>query len=177
MAGMTHRDEPDEPGPADDFLAAFILDGHKHYVRWHSAADGPDHVVATTIGQWAFADVQSCVSSWPSWRNQREGESEVIDLDEVTVWLRRQRLSVPVEELLNAWNWAGDVAAGLGLRWADRGAFADRCFDKLTAASLPWLVEGGSYTPRWTSREIKVLRRIGTQSLTLVRHALGAQGR
>lgn len=178
--GVTHRDEADQPDDqdlADDFLAAFILDGQKHYVRWHSAADGPDSVVATKTGQWAFVDPQSCVSSWPSWRNHREGESEVIDLDEVTAWLRRQRLSVPCEDLLNAWNWAGDVASGLGLRWVDRGALADRCYDKLYAASLPWLVVGGNYTPRWNSHEIDFLRRIGMQAITLVRQGLGAQGR
>lgn len=180
MFGMTHReeaDQPNEPDLADDFLAAFILDGQKHFVRWHSAADGPDSVVATETGRWAFADAQSCVSSWPSWRNHDELESEVIDLDEVTVWLRRQRLSVPCEDLLNAWNWAGDVASGLGLRWGDRGALADRCYDKLHAASLPWLVVGGTYTPTWNSHEIDFLRRISTQAITLVRQGLAAQGR
>jgi hypothetical protein len=66
---MTHRDEvdqPNDPDLADDLLAEFILDGQKHFVRWHSAADGPDSVVATKTGQWAFADPQSCASSWPT---------------------------------------------------------------------------------------------------------------
>jgi hypothetical protein len=176
---MTHRaeaDQPEDPDLADDSLKAFILDGHKYYVRWHQSEDGPDSVVATKTGQWAFADPQSCLSSWPSWRTQREDESDVLDLDDVTVWLRRQRLSVPCEDLLNAWNWADDVARGLELPWADRGALADRCYDKIFAATLPWLVVGGEYRPRWNSREIDFLRRIGTQALTLVRQALQAQG-
>gem|GEM_PF-4575254 len=178
--GMMHPAEGGAP-PADldlveDWLRAFILDGHKYYVRWHQAAEGPDRVVSTKTGQWAFADPKSCLSSWPSWRSQREDEPEILDLDRVTVWLRRQRLSVPVADLLNAWNWADDVARGLGLPWSDGGALADRCYDKIFAATLPWLVVGGEYTPRWNSREIDCLRRLGTQALTLVRHALRAQG-
>jgi hypothetical protein len=178
---MTDREEADRPEDtdlADDDMSAFNLDGQKHYVRWHLALNGPDNVVATATGQWAFRDPQSCAASWPGWRSHFEDdEPEVIDLDEVTVWLRRQRLSVPAEGLLNAWNWADDVARGLELRWVDGGALADRCYDKLFGASLPWLVVGGSYTPRWNAREIDFLRRIGTQALTLVREGLRAQGR
>jgi hypothetical protein len=65
MTQATEADKPDDPDVADDCLAAFILDGQKHFVRWHLAADGPDSVVGNRTGRWAFADAQRCVWSWP----------------------------------------------------------------------------------------------------------------
>src|SRR4051812_49073267 len=82
-----------------------------------------------------------------------------MDLTPALEWHARQRRTLDVEAVLDAWNLAGDVARSVGAPWGDRGLIADACHTKLTTACLPWIAGLDAYAPRWTVAEERFLRR------------------
>ena len=73
---------------------------------------------------------------------------------------------------LNVWNLATDVAYSVGRVRGDRGYWADRAYEKLFAAEVPWALGLAAYRPRWTSQELTALRRIEGEAVGLLRTAL-----
>lgn len=87
-------------------------------------------------------------------------------------WLRGAARAVDPDAALTLWNIATDVAFSLGVQFRDRGLIASGCYEKLLAANLPWVFHRDSYTPRWTPREMRVLRRILNEAVHVLRTAL-----
>ncbi len=83
------------------------------------------------------------------------------------------RVVRPVWTSLNAWNLADDVARSLGLPGVDRDRLAQRCYNKLVVANVPWLADRETYVPRWTKHEVRCLRRVLGQAVALLGRALG----
>ncbi|WP_380156151.1 hypothetical protein [Kineococcus sp. R86509] len=96
-------------------------------------------------------------------------DTVVIDVDEVRGWLSHAGRAVPVAAALNVWNLATDVAYSRGWVRSDRGYWADRAYDKLFAANVPWALGLAAYRPRWTSQELTALRRIEGEAVGLLR--------
>jgi hypothetical protein len=155
-----------------DSLAAFVLNGHTFYARWHADEWTLDEVVVAASGAWAFATREDCLAAWPSWRPDLSEPPIPADYDTVRGWLAGLRFAVPAEDLLNVWNFAGDVARGVRLAWHDRGHVPDQVFDKLTVASVTWIAGRENYAPRWSARELAAARRVGAQAVGLLRRAL-----
>jgi len=155
-----------------DMLLGFILDSVPYYVRWHPDEWALDRVVATSSGQWAFESPDECRAAWQSWEPDEVESPHAADLDVVIAWLAGRSLAMPTEQVLNAWNWAGDVARGVGLPWHDRGRLSERVHSKLTFAAVPFLIKQERYSPRWSSREFATARQVAVDAVTLVRRAL-----
>jgi hypothetical protein len=87
--------------------------------------------------------------------------------------LARHRQKVPVASALGLWNFAGDVARGVGLVWADRDETRDRVYDKLFSADLPWVTghEEG-LTLDWSPAEHLALRATLADAIDLLRSSM-----
>lgn len=106
----------------EDVAVTFVLDGHRRYSRWREGAEANDTVVVHGSGTWAFSSLSALRSAWPGWRPPAgDAEPAVVDFDTVRGWLRGRALAVPHGAVLDAWNFAGDVARGVGTSWVDRG--------------------------------------------------------
>lgn len=87
-------------------------------------------------------------------------------------WLRGRRAALDTTAALELWNLATDVARSTARPWADRGRIADRCYDKLFAAAVPWVFEVPEYRPRWSADELRCLRRVMSDAVHLLRSEL-----
>ncbi|NJC63908.1 hypothetical protein HC028_05210 [Planosporangium flavigriseum] len=94
------------------------------------------------------------------------------DLEPAQEWLRGKRVALDLDAGLNLWNWATDAAYSTGRPWNNRGGLRDRCYDKLVAANVPWLLEAESYHPTWTPRQLRALRQVLSQAVHLLRAAM-----
>src|SRR3954470_22009717 len=148
----------------EDSVASFVLDGATFFVRWHPDEWAMDAVVPTDFGQWAFSELAACLAAWPDWTPDA-ADTRPADYDMVTHWLADGTLEVPAEDLLSVWNLTGDVARGLGVPWDDRGLLRDQVFDKLTFASIPWLVGREVVVPHWSPRELVAARRVAAEAV------------
>ncbi|MGI4895941.1 MAG: hypothetical protein ACRYF3_12590 [Janthinobacterium lividum] len=104
-------------------------------------------------------------------------DTVVIDVDDVRSWLSSTGTAVPVMAALNVWNIATDISYSCGGVRRDRGYWADRSYDKLFAANVPWAVGLASYRPRWTRHELRALRRIEGEAVGLLRSTLRGSDR
>lgn len=166
------------------------LDGRTRYVWWGQDRDGND-CLATRGGRLEVADSEAGILDaatsygWEATSEEAPGEETpgeevpdeaedavVIDVDEVRSWLSHAGRAVPVAAALNVWNLATDVAYSVGRVRGDRGYWADRAYEKLFAANVPWVFGVVAYRPRWASRELTALRRVGGEAVGLLRTAL-----
>ena len=100
-------------------------------------------------------------------------EPTVTDLRPLAEWLHGRRFALDPVAALNAWNLADDVARSLGLPRVDRDRVAQRCYNKLVVANVPWLADRETYVPRWTKHEVRCLRRVLGQAAALLGRTLG----
>ncbi|MFD0483206.1 hypothetical protein ACFQ46_11425 [Kineococcus sp. GCM10028916] len=161
------------------------VDGRTRYAWWGQDRDGND-CLATRGGRLEVADSEAGIRDaatsygWEATSEEAPGEgvadeaedAVVIDVDEVRAWLSHAGRAVPVVAALNVWNLAIDVAYSLGRVRGDRGFWADRAYDKLFAANVPWALGLAAYRPRWTSQELTALRRIEGEAVGLLRTTL-----
>ena len=88
---------------------------------------------------------------------------------------QRSVLAVPHGQVLDAWNFAGDVARGVGTSWVDRGWRRDGVYAKLSAASVAAPLGHPEWTPRWSPLEHRVLLDMARSAVRTVRAALDEQ--
>ena len=76
------------------------------------------------------------------------------------------------------WNFAVDLARSTGSRWRDRGRVADRSYEKLVAANVPYVFRLTDYRPRWSANELRCVRQVLDGAVHLLRTELSrrAQG-
>ena len=91
-----------------------------------------------------------------------------LDFEPAQAWLRGQRPLDPASAL-DLWNFAGDVAGSTGRALRDRGRLADRCYDKLFAANVPWVFGQPEHRPRWTGTELGCVREVVNGCVNLLR--------
>ena len=71
------------------------------------------------------------------------------------------------------WFWWGQDADRVLARevWKQRGTLANRCYDKLFAANVPFFFDLESYRPQWTPLQLRVLRRVLGSACHVIRAA------
>jgi hypothetical protein len=167
MVTVSHR-------PVEGSPVGLTLFGSTVYVWWGPDANGTDCVEAadglamawaTVSAAWATAEA----SNWSSCDAQSANEAPVMDLTPAHEWLRSTRASPDASASLNLWNIAADIPFSTGHPWVDRGRSRDVCYDKLVAASVPWLFGRDAYAPRWTARELSTLRDVLGHAIHVLR--------
>jgi hypothetical protein len=165
--------------------AAVQLDGRTFYAWWGQDRLGNDclaHQEGRLEVAYSEADMwdAAAVHGWEAAGEEAPQEQDaggdqdavVTDVDEVRSWLSGAARAVPATAALNVWNLATDVAYSLRRERADHGYWADRAYEKLFAANVPWAVGLASYRPRWARQELTVLRRVEGDAVGLLRDAL-----
>jgi hypothetical protein len=154
------------------------VDGRQISVWWGPVGD--DDRIATRAGRaltWPTADAAVEAAGRAGWQGMgaEDGDPSIgrssLDFEPAQAWLRDRRPLDPVSAL-NLWNFAGDVAGSTGRTWRDRGRIADRCYDKLFAANVPWVFGRTEYRPRWTTTELGCIRRVLNDCVHLLRTEL-----
>ena len=91
--------------------------------------------------------------------------------------LESERAPVAAESAMSLWNFATDVSTTLGIAFNDKGRVADECFEHLTKATMPSVFGLDDYKLQWTPAELKVVRRIMSEAVHVVRVGLGERPR
>ena len=86
-------------------------------------------------------------------------QAAVQDFDLPLAWLSNGG-DVPHDSALFLWNFAGDVARGIRMGWADRDPDQDTVYDKLFGASVPWFTDDESYAPEWSAQDLRLCDRL-----------------
>lgn len=126
---------------------------------------------------WLTADTAEEAARRAGWRGMgaEDGDPTIgrssLDVEPAQAWLRGRRPLDPVSAL-ELWNVAVDVARSTGHPWRDRGRIADRCYDKLFAANVPWVFGRPEYRPRWTATELGCIREVLNRCVHLLRTEL-----
>jgi len=165
--------------------AAVQIDGRTFYAWWGQDRLGNDclahqegrlEVANTEADMWDTAAVYGWEATGDEAPQEQDASGDqdavVTDVDEVRSWLSGAARAVPAPAALNVWNLATDVAYSLRRERADRGYWADRAYEKLFAACVPWAVGLASYRPRWARQELTALRRVEGDAVGLLRDAL-----
>lgn len=168
-----------DAGPLFGEPAGFVFDGVERWVWWGQNLDGED-CVATLRGRVVtFTSAAECRATFPTLSlasgKADDGEDDdpvAVDLGPGQAWVRRERLTVPVESVLNLWNLAIDVAYSTGRSFPQRARQHDRCYDKLMAQHSPYLFGLEEYQPVWSARELVVLRETLGRATSVLRATL-----
>jgi hypothetical protein len=150
--------------PVEPCVLVVRLPAGDTVVLWGPDEDDADlDVIAVDGRALHWPDAESCIRDAHALGIAVIGDEPVVqDLRVVGDWLAGRCAALDPSVALNAWNLAGDVAVSVGAPWHDRGRTADDCHDKLTIASVPYLADLESYTPRWKPHELRYLRaRLG----------------
>jgi hypothetical protein len=156
------------------------FDGREVVVWW--GPDGDIDRLAVQAGRvltWPTADACEEHARRAGWAGlgDEDGDDGIgrstLDFEPVQAWLRGQRTTPAPNSALDLWNFAGDVAASLGIPWTDRGRLADRCYRKLVAANVPYMFDLTSYQPRWLANELRCIRQVLNSAVHLLRTTLG----
>lgn len=141
-----------------------------------SAGSGEDVVAVDSGRVLAWPTTVECLADTQlrGWAcAEPDEEPTVTDLRPLAEWLHGRRFALDPVAALNAWNLADDVARSLGLPRVDRDRVAQRCYNKLVVANVPWLADRETYVPRWTKHEVRCLRRVLGQAAALLGRTLG----
>ncbi|MEV4535755.1 hypothetical protein AB0J82_18205 [Asanoa sp. NPDC049518] len=163
----------DELVPVEGWVTGLKFDGRLVYL-WYGSDPGGQDCVAARAGQvHAFASEDECratasAQGWPS-ADGDDGVVEVTDLEPAQDWLRGKRIALDPQAGLDLWNWGADVAHSTAHSWHTRGVVRDACYDKLFAASVPWVFKLDSYSPTWSPRQLRVLRQVLSRAVYLLR--------
>lgn len=148
-------------------------------IVWWGPVEDTDRVAVGDgrVRTWPSIEACSTEAQDSGWRGLEDGDDAPVgrsDLDfhPAQGWLDDDRTSLDIDAALNLWNFAGDVAASVGIRWDHRGEDADRCYEKLVAGNVPYLFNLESFVPIWDDEEIGTLRRVLGEALEVLRTAL-----
>ena len=166
------------PSPGQAVLIRF--DGTDTVVWW-GKGEGDREVLAAHDGQlitWPsvedavrFADEHGWEIDWDA--GITSDQTTLMDFSGAQRRLASERAPVAPHSAVDLWGFATDAAHTLGLTFNDGGRLADECFDKLARAVAPSAFGLDEYRLQWTPTEFKVVRRIITDAVHVVRMALG----
>lgn len=115
-------------------------------------------------------------ANWPG-LGAEDGDETItrsnLDFEPVQAWLRGQRATLEPVAALDLWNFEDDMVASRTRAPRLLHGIGAHCDEKLTAANVPWLVGMDSYSPRWTGRELRYLRRALSDAVHALRTELG----
>ncbi|MFN8076181.1 MAG: hypothetical protein U0Q15_12280 [Kineosporiaceae bacterium] len=168
--------------PAEEGYAVPVRCGDDVRAVWWGPREGEDgeDVVAARSGRvLTWPDAATCAREVVDrgWTTTPAFVDDELDFSPVLAWLRGRALRLDRHAALTTWNLAGDVASSLALPRHDRGRRSDRCYDLLFAAAVPWLGGLESWQPRWSSRDVSLLRARLGDDLALLRREVFAVGR
>jgi len=156
-------------------VAAFKIDGVIHYVLWQSDDWAEDSVVADGGRIRRFDSEAACKAAGEASQPVEQEPAQVQDFDPALAWLAAPTDNVPLGPALNLWNFAGDVARGVGSAWRDRDEMQDAVYKKLFAGNVPWVVgQDEGQAPHWSSAELGTLRSTLMDAVALLRRSLRA---
>ena len=166
--------------PRHGEVVTLRFDGREVVVWW--GPDGDIDRLAVQAGRvltWPATDAGEEHARRAGWAGLGDEDRDdgigpsTLDFEPAQAWLRGQRITLDPNSALDLWNFAGDVAASLGIPWTDRGRLADRCYRKLVAANVPYMFDLTSYQPRWLANELRCIRQVLNSSVHLLRTTLG----
>lgn len=156
------------------------FDDREVVVWWGSDGDIDRLAVqAARVLTWPSADACEEHARRTGWvgLGAEDGDDSIgrstLDFSPAQAWLRGRRVTLDPNSALDLWNFAGDVAASLGILWTDRGRLADRCYRKLVAANVPYMFDLMSYQPRWLANELRCIRQMLNNAVHVLRTTLG----
>lgn len=155
----------------------FVLDSRTRFVWWGQSPDRddlftPDAVETQGRRVVSFATAAEC--SIAMGQDPTDPVNDVLDFTPVQDWLRGRRSDVDTDASLNLANFALDVATGVGTSWRPfAGAEKFAIYEKLFGAEVPWAVGLEEYVPRWSPRQVTLLRHAATKSISLIRVHIG----
>ncbi|KUL34628.1 hypothetical protein [Actinoplanes awajinensis] len=169
-----------ESGPVVGRPGGFRFDGVERWTWWGQDQYGEDAVAVRGGRVVTFGSIAECQAGFPirtvalATRTEAEDDPDPVaaDLGPAQDWVRGKRLAVPLESVLNLWNWGIDVAYSTGLVFSQRAKRHDVCYDKLMAHHAPWMFGVEEYHPIWSVRELAVLRVAMERSVHVLRTAL-----
>ena len=180
MIGMTRGGHAggSAKAPPSGEVVIVRFDGRELAVWWGPAGTIDRLAVeAGSLLTWPTADACEIHARRAGWTGlAKEGDHSIsrstLDFQPAQAWLRGQRAALDPRSALNLWNFAGDVAGSIDRPWHDRGHVADRCYRKLTAANVPFLLDLTDYRPRWQVNELRCIRHILNDAVHMLRTAL-----
>ena len=155
------------------FVLLYRLDAREAFLIWYS--DKKDGVVVDEQGRVLSFDAVEALQQEARARGlEIEAETPILhDLDATRRWSRSpSKATVDCSEILAAWNLFGDIRSSIRHRnpvWIKRGN--RHIYDKIFSGNnLPAVTPPGEhYTPYWSGKEVKRLRRMLTKGLKLFR--------
>jgi len=150
----------------------FRLDAHDAHLIWFNGE--PDGVIVDANGKVACFLNDEDLLRYASSLNLsvKTEEPNLHDLDSVASWLKTENVeTVDCNVFLAAWNLFDDVSRSVGGDFdADRKK-TRKIYEKLFwGTNIPVVTpEGKSYTPIWSKRELKTIRKVLGEGLSLFR--------
>ncbi|WP_436525637.1 hypothetical protein [Actinoplanes sp. HUAS TT8] len=166
-----------DAGPVFGMPAGVRFDGVERWLWWGQDVTGEDCVATLGGRPVIFATGAECQAAFPtltlaSGKRDDDFDPVPVDLGPAQIWVRGERLAVPVESVLNLWNLAIDVAYSTGRPFPQRSRRHDRCYDKLMAHHSPYLFGVDEYHPIWSPSELTLLRQTLARATHVLRSAL-----
>ncbi len=159
--------------PVEGWVTGLRFDDRLVYL-WYGPDERDKDCVAARPGRlFTFASEDDCRTEakergWPP-ADADDGVVEVTDLRPAQDWLRGKRATLNSQSALDLWNWGGDVAHSAGRPWTDSSGVRKSCYDKLFAASVPWVFKKESYSPIWSPRQLRAIREVLGEAIHLLR--------
>ena len=170
--------EPTNALPVTGRAEGVVLDGRTFFVWWGQGTDGLDRVAARGGRLLTYASARACMKAADAagWRHDLDEADEasyesVTDLGPALRWLQGRAGALDPAAGLNLWNWADDVARSTGQPQLPHAGIAAACYRKLFAANVPWALGLDEFRPRWSARQLAVLRRVLGQGVHVLRTA------
>jgi hypothetical protein len=168
--------------PTEGYPTEVRFDGQARWLWWGPDMTGEDCVAVVAGRVLSWESEQDCLAAaqFRGWqradRDRDDTAAEVgagtLDLAPAQRWLSGHLRGVPHESALNLWNLGRDFAYSMESNWQDRSRLADRCYDKLFVANIPWLFHPARVQRKWTGQELRELRRQLNQAVHLLRAGL-----
>ena len=149
----------------------FRLDTRDVYLIWFEGE--PDGVIVDADGKVpCFLNNEDLQRYAVSLNLSVKTESSLLhDLDIVASWLQTKNESIDCKNFLVTWNLFEDISRSVNGNFdADRKKTKD-IYNKLFWGDESNILtpEGESYTPTWTKRELKIIREVLGEGLSLFR--------
>ncbi|MDM7854611.1 hypothetical protein [Cellulomonas alba] len=164
--------------PLDGYPVVVVLPEVTRVVWWGPDEDDVDVLAADEGRVLSWPDVRACVAAVRArgWDEAPPDDTpDELDLGPSDAWLAGAG-DLDLTSALAVWDLAADVAASTGVAWAGDD-LDEACHEKLTLATVPWLIGLDEYAPEWTAGEADRLRHRVRTGLALVREALAHDGR
>ncbi len=150
----------------------FRLDARDAYLIWFNGE--PDGVIVDANGKVpCFPNNEDLLRYACSLNLSVETEEPNLhDLDSLASWLEaKDNETVDCKIFLAAWNLFDDVSRSVGGNFDPGRKKTKKIYNKLFwGNNLPVVTpEGKSYTPLWTKRELKIMREVLSEGLSLFR--------